>query len=277
MIDAEKATEGIIAWLQEQFRTSGGKYAVIGISGGKDSTVVAALCARALGKENVIGIILPNQRMKGMKTAFEIASLYCGKWTVYSIGPAYHHFTSWAGYNERTPKMERDIQWMRTYDFSLKEMEGYNPDLHVSDAAVTNLPARLRMCALYFVAQCVEHGRVINTSNLSERYVGYSTRYGDSVGDFSPLGNFTATEVLEIGKYLGVPQKYLDIPPSDGLSGLTDEENLGFTYSNLDGYIRHDGTEVPEEIRKKIDRLHELNEFKQKMMPIYEPTGEIFN
>ena len=249
MIDAEKATEGVVAWLQEQFRTSGGKYAVIGISGGKDSTVVAALCAKALGKENVIGVMMPNGLpMENESVAREVCKEYCGKSVFVDVSDAIH------------------------------EIYGYvECPLEISDIAKTNFPARIRMSTLYLVAQCVEHGRVINTSNLSERYVGYSTRYGDSVGDFSPLGNFTATEVLEIGKYLGVPQKYLDIPPSDGLSGLTDEENLGFTYSSLDGYIRRDGAEIPDEIRKEIDRLHELNEFKQKMMPIYEPSEEIFN
>jgi NAD+ synthase len=141
----------------------------------------------------------------------------------------------------------------------------------ISRQTAINMAPRLRMTALYALSQSM-NGRVANTCNLSEDWVGYSTRWGDSVGDFSPLAKLTVHEVIEIGRYLGLPYYIVDKPPSDGLTGLTDEDNLGFTYETLDRYIRT-GVCIPEEKRELIDRKHKLNLFKLSMMPAfpYEP------
>ena len=138
--------------------------------------------------------------------------------------------------------------------------------------AKVNLPPRLRMAVLYAVSQSV-NGRVANTCNLSEDWVGYSTRYGDMAGDFSPLSKFTVQEVKAIGRALNLPDIFVDKVPIDGLCGLTDEDNLGFSYAVLDKYIR-EGVCEDEEIRKKIDRMHEMNLFKLEMMPAFEYKPE---
>ena len=128
------------------------------------------------------------------------------------------------------------------------------------------------MSTVYAVSQSV-NGRVANTSNLSEYWVGYSTRYGDSVGDFAPLLGFTVTEVKAIGRFLGLPERFVEKPPSDGLSGKTDEDNLGFRYADLDRYIR-EGQLDDEESRVKIDRLHRINAFKRLPMPSFSYYGK---
>ena len=140
--------------------------------------------------------------------------------------------------------------------------------------ARTNLPPRIRMATVYAVSQCL-NGRVANTCNLSEDWVGYSTRYGDSVGDFSPLSKFTVQEVKEIGRYLGLPDELVDKVPIDGLCGKTDEDNLGFTYAQLDKYIR-EGICEDASIKEKIDRMHERNLFKLQLMPVCEPSKDCF-
>ena len=139
----------------------------------------------------------------------------------------------------------------------------------LSEQSKNNLPARIRMATLYAVSQS-NNGRVANTCNLSEDWVGYSTRYGDSVGDFSPCSNFTVREVRAIGRLLGLPDVLVDKVPVDGLCGKTDEENLGFTYAELDRYIREGKIDDPVK-KEKIDRLHRINAFKLKLMPVYEP------
>lgn len=135
-----------------------------------------------------------------------------------------------------------------------------NMKISVSQQAEINLAPRIRMAALYAVSQSC-NGRVANTCNLSEDWVGYSTRYGDSVGDFSPLSDLTVTEVKAIGKELGLSVDFVEKTPSDGLCGKTDEDNLGFTYQELDKYIR-DGICENEEVKNKIDYLHSRNLFK---------------
>ncbi len=132
----------------------------------------------------------------------------------------------------------------------------------------TNLPARLRMTTLYAVAALYPNSRVVNTCNRSEDYVGYSTKYGDAAGDFSPLGNLTVREVLEIGDDLGLPHHLVHKAPSDGMCGKTDEDNLGFTYEQLDDFIL--GTkEVPMEVIDKIMRLHNATRHKYRPMPTF--------
>lgn len=241
MFDAKKITADVIKWIQEWFDKNGkGCNAVVGISGGKDSSVVAALCVRALGKERVIGVLMPNGEQFDIDVSKKLVEFLDIKNCVFNIKDAYEGMMA-----------------------ELEKVVG-----EVSEQTVTNLPPRLRMTTLYAVAQSV-NGRVANTCNLSEDWVGYSTRYGDSVGDFSPLSKFTVAEVKEIGRELGLPEIFVGKVPIDGLCGKTDEDNLGFTYAVLDEYIRT-GVCEDEETKAKIDRMHEMNKFKLELMPIFE-------
>ena len=213
--------------------------AIIGISGGKDSSVVAALCCAALGKERVIGVMMPNGVQSDIKDSEKIIDFLGIKGLVVNIQYAYMNLVNQI--NEK----------------------------NISSQAQINMPPRLRMTVLYGVAQNIG-GRVVNTCNLSEDWVGYSTRYGDSVGDFSPLSRLTVAEVKEIGHLLGLPAELVEKTPIDGLCGKTDEDNLGFTYAELDRYIR---TGEIEDADKKalIDRKHKANLFKLELMPCFEP------
>ncbi len=241
MFDVKKATENVVAWIQAWFEENGkGCNAVIGISGGKDSSVVAALCVQALGKEKVIGVIMPNG---------EQSDIDCAKKLVEHLGITHYI-----------------CNIKRSVDGVLEEMRACG--VEISRQSYVNLPPRIRMSTLYALSQSL-NGRVANTCNLSEDWVGYSTRYGDAAGDFSPLAKFTVQEVKAIGKYVGLPLDLVDKVPSDGLSGKTDEDNLGFTYAVLDKYIR-EGVIEDETLKAKIDRLHVMNEFKLKPIPCYE-------
>ena len=148
-------------------------------------------------------------------------------------------------------------------------VNSFPADMDFTTQAKTNLPPRIRMATLYAVSQS-NNGRVANTCNLSEDWVGYSTRYGDSAGDFSPCANLTVFEVKEIGRVLGLPENLVEKTPIDGLCGKTDEENLGFTYAELDKYIRT-GVCENEQVKEKIDRMHKLNKFKLELMPSFKP------
>ena len=237
--DVAKVTEDLIEWIRQFFEENGkGCKAVLGISGGKDSSVVAALCARALGKENVFGVLMPN----GEQSDIDVSVALCEFLDIPNV----------------------TINIADCYNGLVNEIESR---MEFSTLAKTNLPPRLRMSTVYAVSQCV-NGRVANTCNLSEDWVGYSTRYGDSVGDFSPLSNLTVQEVREIGRYLGLPAMFVDKVPSDGLCGKTDEDNLGFTYAVLDKYIRT-GVCEDEEIKALIDRKHKANLFKLQLMPTF--------
>ena len=245
--DAEKETENVVEWIKEFFRASGdGCNAVVAVSGGKDSSVVAALCVAALGRERVYGVLLPNGQQPDIDSS---------KLLVEHLG------------------IEHSIIDIKnTYDAILAEIDKKLP-VDISAQTVTNLPARLRMSATYAVAQSM-NGRVANTCNLSEDWVGYSTRYGDAAGDFSPLSRFTTGEVRAIGRVLRLPDELVDKVPIDGLTPYTDEENLGFSYAVLDRYIRTGVCDDPE-IKEKIDSRHRANLFKMSMMPVYEYRGEI--
>ena len=142
-------------------------------------------------------------------------------------------------------------------------------DIEVSEQTEINLPPRIRMSVLYAVSQSM-NGRVINTCNLSEDWVGYSTRYGDSAGDVSLLGKLTVQEVKSLGRELGLPENLVDKAPSDGLCGNTDEQKLGFSYAVLDRYIR-EGICEDENVRQHIDSLHKQNKFKLELIPTFEP------
>ena len=245
MFDVKKTTEEVIRWIQNWFEENGkGCNAVIGISGGKDSSVVAALCVAALGKERVIGVLMPN----GIQSDID-----CSQRLVAHLGIPYYV-----------------CNIKKAFDGVVQSLEESGVEL--SRQTIVNLPPRIRMSTLYALSQS-KNGRVANTCNLSEDWVGYSTRYGDAAGDFSPLGKLTVEEVKAIGKYLGLPIDLVDKVPSDGLSGKTDEDNLGFTYAALDKYIRM-GVCEDIALKEKIDRLHRLNEFKLKPIPCYEYTPE---
>lgn len=239
MFEAEKVKNACVQWIRTFFDENGKDCnAIVGISGGKDSSVVAALCAEALGRERVIGVLMP-----------------CGKQS--DIDMAYL-LVEHLGIRHIEVNIEKTVS-------SALESLG---DLPVAAQTRINLPPRIRMATLYAVGQSM-NGRVANTCNLSEDYVGYATRYGDGAGDFSPLAHLTVTEVRAIGRALALPQVLIDKPPIDGLCGKTDEENLGFTYDVLDRYIRT-GEIEDMEIRKKINRLHRQNLFKLLPMPAFE-------
>ena len=241
--DVEQTKQDLIAWLQDWFEKNGkGCNAVIGISGGKDSSVTAALCVAALGKDRVIGVLMPN----GVQADIDDA-----KHVVAHLG--IKHFI---------------VNIKGAYEGAVNAL--FFSGIQFSEQARVNLPPRIRMSTLYAVSQSM-NGRVINTCNLSEDWVGYSTRYGDSVGDVCPLGKLTVTEVKELGTALGLPDSLVHKVPSDGLCGKTDEDNLGFTYAVLDRYIRTGEIDDPE-TKKKIDYKHRINKFKLELMQTYK-TG----
>ena len=239
---AKEMKEALIAWIRAWFHSNGkGCNAVVGISGGKDSSVCAALCVQALGKDRVIGVLMPNG------TQSDIAD---SRWLVQHLG--IKHFTV-------------DISGA----VGAVREQFYRIGIQETEQTVINLPPRIRMSVLYAVSQSM-NGRVINTCNLSEDWVGYSTRYGDSAGDVSLLGKLTVQEVKALGHELGLPEKLVEKTPSDGLCGSTDEQKLGFTYAVLDRYIR-DGVCEDESVRQRIDALHKQNKFKLELIPTFEP------
>ena len=241
MFDALKIKNDCIEWIQDFFAKNGPDCnAVIGISGGKDSSIAAALCVEALGPDRVIGVLMPCGVQHDIDCAYALVN---------HLG-------------------------IRHYVVNIKDaVDGIKAampaDLELSTQAITNLPPRIRMSTLYAVSQSC-NGRVVNTCNLSEDWVGYSTRYGDAAGDFSPLSRLTVAEVKQIGLLLDLPAFLVEKIPIDGLCGKTDEENLGFLYSELDRYIR---TGEIDDMQKKerIDRMHERNLFKLQLMPMFKP------
>ena len=241
MFDAQKVKNSCVEWIKKFFEENGkGCNAVLGISGGKESSVAAALCVEALGKDRVIGVLMPCGVQHDIDCAYKLVN---------HLGIKHY-----------------EINIKSTID-SLTE--SIQENLELSTQAKTNLPPRIRMSTVYAVSQCC-NGRVVNTCNLSEDWVGYSTRYGDAAGDFSPMCNLTVTEVKAIGKLLGLPEDLVEKTPIDGLCGKTDEENLGFTYAELDVYIR---TGYIEDKAKKelIDTKHRNNLFKLQLMPSFKP------
>lgn len=237
--NAVEVKDRCVKWIQEFFENNGPDCnAVVGISGGKDSSIVAALCVEALGKDRVIGVLMPC----GVQADIDMA----------------RKLVNHLGIKNYEVNVEAAVNGVLD---SLKGIE-------ITTQTRTNIPPRVRMTTLYAVSQSV-NGRVANTCNLSEDWVGYSTRYGDSVGDFSPLSRLTVTEVKEIGRLLNLPEDLVDKVPIDGLCGKTDEENLGFTYAALDRYIR-EGICEDEEVKNRIDRLHRINQFKLELMPCFE-------
>ena len=243
--DVKTVTENAIQWIKDWFEQNGKDCnAIVGISGGKDSSIVAALCVKALGKERVIGVLMPNG---------EQSDIDCSKQLVAHLGIPFYI-----------------CNIKKAVDGVLESLQ--TSGVEISRQTIVNLPPRIRMSTLYALSQS-NNGRVANTCNLSEDWVGYSTRYGDAAGDFSPLGKLTVQEVKEIGKYLDLPINLVEKVPSDGLTDRTDEDNLGFTYVALDKYIRT-GVCEDKTVKAKIDRLHTLNEFKLKPIPCFEYLPE---
>lgn len=237
---AEKVKNDVVQWIRSWFAENGSDCnAVVGISGGKDSSVVAALCAEALGTDRVIGVLMPN----GEQHDIDMAQLL-----VRHLGIRHYTINIHDGF---CGVLE-----------SVREAVG-----ELSAQTCTNLAPRIRMATLYAVSQS-NNGRVANTCNLSEDWVGYSTRYGDCAGDFSPLAQLTVQEVKAVGTALGLPEVLVQKTPIDGLCGKTDEDNLGFTYAVLDRYIR-EGVCEDEATKNRIDRLHRMNRFKLEPMPFF--------
>ncbi len=241
MFDTKKVTADCVQWIKDFFEANGKDCnAVVGISGGKDSSVAAALCVEALGRDRVIGVLMPCGEQHDIDAAYSLVNHLGIKHYVVNIKDA------------------------------VEGVKGaVSSQLSLSSQSLINLPARIRMTTLYAVSQSV-NGRVVNTCNLSEDWVGYSTRYGDAAGDFSPMCHLTVTEVKKIGRYLGLPAFLVDKTPIDGLSGKTDEDNLGFTYEVLDRYIRT-GEIEDENTRALIDAKHKANLFKLELMPQFKP------
>ena len=254
LADPERTTRDIVEWIRSFFERSGeGCSAVVGISGGKDSSTVAALCRRALGAERVVGVLMPNGSQSDIDDARQLVAALGIPSVEVNVGPAV-----------------RALSASLVASGELARLGGALPDGSLGADARTNLPARIRMATLYAVAQTLPAGgRVANTCNLSEDYVGYSTKYGDAAGDFSPLAHLLVEEVRQVGGELGVPRNLVDKTPSDGLSGMSDEDKLGFTYDTLGAYIL--GTATPDEpVRRRIDALHEANLHKLRPIPSFE-------
>lgn len=240
--NAVEVKDKCVEWIRDFFDKNGKDCnAVVGISGGKDSSVVAALCVEAIGNDRVIGVLMPNH----IQDDIQFSHMLC------------EHL----GIKNYTVDVGLAI------DDLLNNIHHRVTDVEISNQTKINLPARIRMATLYAISQSM-NGRVANTCNLSEDWVGYATRYGDAAGDFSPLSQLTVTEVKEIGRVLGLPTELVDKTPSDGLCGKTDEDNLGFTYEVLDRYIRT-GEIDDANIKEKIDTMHEKNLFKLQLMPSF--------
>ena len=237
-------TDRLINWTRESMENSGGKKAVIGISGGKDSSVVAAICVKALGNENVIGVLMPDGIQGDISFAEELCKDLNIKSTTVNIENISSAFVS--------------------------ALEGVEKDIveEVSRQTKLNFPPRIRMTVLYAVSQSIDDSRVINTSNISEDWIGYATVYGDTAGAFSPLGMLTSDEVMQVGKYLGLDDKFTFKVPSDGLTGETDEDIFGFSYDVLNKYIR-EGICDDLETKEKIDKMHKYSRHKFLPIPMF--------
>ena len=243
--NAKEVKDQVVQWIRDWFDQCGpGCNAVIGISGGKDSSIVAALCVEALGKDRVIGVTMPNGVQKDISDSMKLIN---------HLGIRYFNVNIGETYNALMGEVEKQLG---------------SQHLAVSNQTVINMPPRLRMTTLYAISQSL-NGRVANTCNLSEDWVGYSTRYGDAAGDFSPLGGLTVQEVKAIGKELGLPIELVEKTPSDGLCGKSDEDNLGFTYAVLDRYIRTGECDDPK-IKALIDHKHVMNLIKLQPIPHFE-------
>ena len=251
--NVEKETHECIKWIKELFKYNTGfigKNAIIGMSGGKDSTIAAALIAKAIGPERVIGVAMPDNN-QGINDADKICKHLGIKYLYMPIGGITDGFNKMQHFTD-----DDDFKW--------------------TNQSLQNIPPRIRMTMLYAISQTY-NGMVVNTCNLSEDTIGYSTIFGDLAGAFSPIKEFTVTELLAIGDYLGLPYEWVHKVPDDGLPhSCSDEQKFGFSYEVLDKYIREgvipigfDGKSVEE----KIDDMANRNRFKNKIVriPSYQP------
>lgn len=241
LANPKEIKDKLVSWIRAYFKENGdGCSAVIGISGGKDSSIVAALCVEALGKDRVLGVLMPNGTQSDIEDSRRLID---------ALGIEYKYINIDGMYTNALDALEFVID--------------------VSEQAKVNLPPRLRMAVLYAVAQSLPNGgRVANTCNRSEDFVGYSTKFGDSVGDFSPLANLMVHEVRQIGYELDIPRDLVDKTPADGLCGKTDEDNLGITYAQIDDYIMR-GTCGIMSIDYAISEMNRRNLHKLERMPAF--------
>lgn len=240
VINAEEEIQHIVDEIKKYFVKNGNEKtkAVIGISGGKDSTIAAALLVRALGPERVFGVLMPDGDQKDIKDSVEVCNILNIPYRAYNIGPITKMFAGMVG------------------------------DAYKNPAVNTNTPARIRMATLYAVAADIG-GRVINTGNKSELYIGYTTKYGDLAGDFAILKDYCVREVIEIGDNLDeLPAHLVHKAPGDGMSGKTDEDNTGIPYDVLDAYLLDEV--LPDyDILRKIEEHHVRNLHKRDICMPY--------
>ena len=237
--NAENEVNHICGWIKDYFSSNGpGCNAIIGISGGKDSTVAAALLVKALGKDRVIGVQMPNGQQHDIDISNEVISFLGIKSVNVNIG-------------EACTKLYEAISW---------------GDCVENTKITTNTPARLRMATLYAVA-AIYNGRVVNTCNYSEDFVGYSTKFGDGAGDFAILKSYTVAEIKLIGRALGLPDKFIDKTPEDGMCGKSDEDNLGFSYVTLDNLLMKNVYPAADTY-EKIMAMHARSLHKEQAMPV---------
>jgi NAD+ synthase len=248
--------DALIKWIREWFLKNGkDAWAVIGISGGKDSGIAAALCVEALGKERVFGVLMPCGEQQDIEDSYATVGALGIQYAVVNIHAPVHD-------------IYKDVLHRTA---GLRKAGGVKEEQ--TDLALVNVQPRIRMTVLYAFAQMLPGGgRVVNTCNLSEDYVGYSTKYGDSAGDFSPFAKLTAGEVIAIGDMTSLPYSLVHKVPSDGLCGKTDEDAFGFTYAELDEYIRTGKGTSPETV-SKIEKRHAANLHKLQPMPSFDPAA----
>ena len=242
-VNIKETKNNMINWIRDWFSKNGNDQtiAVLGISGGKDSTICAALLTEALGKERVLGVLMPNSVQSDIDDSKALVKHLGIKSVIINIGTTFNSLT-----NEIQEKLNEN-------DF----------DSELSAQYKTNTPSRLRMVTLYVVGAILGNTRICNTGNLSEAMIGYTTLYGDFAGDFALINKLTKSEVVQIGDELDLPKYLVHKAPGDGMSGKTDEDNIGFTYDELDAYIRN-GIIGPnnEVIKRRIKSM----EFKRKVL-----------
>ena len=240
-----------IAGINEYKLIEPGDKIAVCISGGKDSSVAAALCVEALGKDRVIGVMMPNGFQADQEDAIAVCKTLSIRYCEAEISDIYQIFL----------------------DTLVHASFGANNNcwITLSEQTIINLAPRIRMAMLYGISQTF-NGRVVCTDNFSESWVGYSTRWGDNVGDFAPLADLTSDEVIAVGEACGLPDWAIHKTPADGLTGKSDEDNFGFTYATLNKYLRTGYCDEPGAL-EKISTLHRRNIFKTEPIPrfVYKP------
>ncbi|GCD11699.1 NAD(+) synthase [Clostridium tagluense] len=232
-------TKKVIEWIQVYFKNNkSAKGAILGISGGKDSTVVSALLVEALGKDRVYGVLLPNGVQKDISDSLKVVKDLDIKYSIVNIADSFNGLVD-----------------------NIQEFQ------YLSDQSLINIAPRIRMATLYAIGQTLGY-RVCGTGNKSESYVGYTTKFGDSSSDFNPISDFDTEEVIAIGDYLGISHNLVHKIPSDGLCAKSDEENLGFTYHQLNEYMDN-GTCGDKKIDMDIFWKHEASLHKFNPIPTF--------